>query len=37
MNGGETVRTVAPVNVAIPAGQEVWLHFPQEHCRALAR
>lgn len=35
--GGETVRTVAPVNVAIPVGQEVWLHFPQEHCRALAQ
>jgi iron(III) transport system ATP-binding protein len=34
--GGETVRTVAPVNVAIPAGQQVWLHFPPEHCRALA-
>ena len=35
--GGETVRTVAPVNVAIPVGQEVWLHFPPEHCRALAQ
>lgn len=34
--GGETVRTVAPVNVAIPAGQQVWLYFPPEHCRALA-
>ena len=34
--GGETVRTIAPVNVAIPAGQEVWLHFPPEFCRALA-
>ncbi|MDB5550838.1 MAG: transporter [Rhizobium sp.] len=34
--GGETVRTVAPVNVAIPVGQEVWLHFPPEKCRALA-
>jgi iron(III) transport system ATP-binding protein len=34
--GGEMVRTVAPVNVAIPAGQQVWLHFPPEHCRALA-
>src|SRR5690606_6268579 len=36
LNGGETVRTVAPVNVAIPVGQEVWLHFPPENCRALA-
>jgi iron(III) transport system ATP-binding protein len=35
--GGETVRTVAPVNVAIPVGQEVWLHFPPENCRALAQ
>ena len=35
--GGETVRTVAPVNVAIPVGQEVWLQFPPEHCRALAQ
>jgi iron(III) transport system ATP-binding protein len=35
--GGETVRTVAPVNVAIPVGQEVWLHFPPEKCRALAQ
>jgi iron(III) transport system ATP-binding protein len=34
---GETVRTVAPVQVAIPEGQSVWLHFPPEHCRALAR
>jgi iron(III) transport system ATP-binding protein len=36
LSGGETVRTIAPVNVAIPAGQQVWLHFPPEHCRALA-
>jgi len=34
--GGETVRTLAPVEVAIPEGQTVWLHFPPEHCRALA-
>jgi iron(III) transport system ATP-binding protein len=34
--GGEVVRTVAPVNVAIPVGQEVWLRFPPEKCRALA-
>jgi iron(III) transport system ATP-binding protein len=34
--GGETVRTIAPVNVAVPAGQEVWLYFPPEFCRALA-
>ena len=35
--GGETVRTVAPVDVAIRQGEPVWLHFPPEHCRALAR
>jgi iron(III) transport system ATP-binding protein len=34
---GETVRTVTPVNVAIEQGRTVWLHFPPEHCRALAR
>jgi iron(III) transport system ATP-binding protein len=34
---GETVRTVAPVDVSIGQGQPVWLHFPPEHCRALAR
>jgi iron(III) transport system ATP-binding protein len=34
--GGETVRAIAPVEVAIPAGQQVWLHCPPEHCRALA-
>lgn len=35
--GGETVRTIAPVNVAIPVGQQVWLNFPPENCRALAQ
>jgi iron(III) transport system ATP-binding protein len=33
---GETVRAITPVEVAIPEGQRVWLHFPPEHCRALA-
>jgi iron(III) transport system ATP-binding protein len=37
LTGGETVRAVAPVNVAIPVGQEVWLQFPPESCRALAQ
>jgi iron(III) transport system ATP-binding protein len=37
ISGGETVRAVAPVNVAIPVGQEVWLHFPSQNCRALAQ
>ena len=35
--GGETVRTVTSPEVAIPAGGDVWLHFPPERCRALAR
>jgi len=35
--GGDTVRAVAPVGVDIAAGGEVWLYFPPEHCRALAR
>ena len=32
---GDTVRSVAPVDVAVPVGEAVWLHFPPEHCRAL--
>jgi iron(III) transport system ATP-binding protein len=35
-SGGDTVRTIAPVDLAIPEGQEVWLHCPPERCRALA-
>ena len=35
--GGEMVRAIAPVGVAIPQNQEVWLHCPPERCRALAR
>lgn len=35
--GGETVRAVAPVDVEMSAGSDVWLHFPPEHCRALAQ
>jgi iron(III) transport system ATP-binding protein len=33
---GETVRVLAPSNVSIPPGENVWLHLPPEHCRALA-
>ncbi|MDB5946139.1 MAG: afuC [Ramlibacter sp.] len=36
LDDGETVRTVTPVDVAMQAGDPVWLHFPAEHCRALA-
>ena len=35
--GGETVRVITSVNVAAEEGAGVWLHFPPEHCRALAR
>jgi iron(III) transport system ATP-binding protein len=34
--GGEGVHAVAPVGVAFRPGDAVWLHFPIEHCRALA-
>ncbi len=34
---GETVRALAPVDFTVPAGGEVWMRFPPEHCRALAR
>jgi iron(III) transport system ATP-binding protein len=34
---GETVRAVTPVTVRMQAGDTAWLHFPAEHCRALAR
>jgi iron(III) transport system ATP-binding protein len=34
---GKQVRTVTQPDLAIERGQPVWLHFPQEHCRALAR
>ncbi len=37
LSGGETVRAIAPVDVAIPAGQQVWLHCPPDSCRALAQ
>jgi iron(III) transport system ATP-binding protein len=35
--GGETVRAIAPAGLAVSEGQPVSLHFPPEHCRALAR
>ena len=35
--GGETLRAVTPVHVSAAEGQTVWLHFPPERCRALAR
>jgi iron(III) transport system ATP-binding protein len=34
---GATVRALTTPDVSIPRGANVWLHFPPEHCRALAR
>ncbi len=32
---GDTVRALAPLDIDIAVGAEVWLHFPPERCRAL--
>jgi iron(III) transport system ATP-binding protein len=37
METGDTIRTLTDPHVSIPQGENVWLHFPPEHCRALAR
>jgi iron(III) transport system ATP-binding protein len=37
LGNGETIRAVAPADVAISRGESVWLHLPPEHCRALAQ
>lgn len=37
IKGGETIRTIAPVEVKMPVGSEAWLHFPPQHCRALSQ
>ena len=34
---GQQVRVIAPLAVDVPVGGRVRLHFPPEHCRALAR
>jgi iron(III) transport system ATP-binding protein len=34
---GDQVRTITRPDLAIKRGESVWLHFPREHCRALAR
>ncbi len=34
---GEPLRVVTPSNVNMPAGADVWLRLPPEHCRALSR
>jgi iron(III) transport system ATP-binding protein len=37
LTNGASVHAVTPMDVAIPQGQTVWLHFPPQHCWALAR
>lgn len=37
LKGGETIRTIAPVEVELPVGSEAWLHFPPQYCRALSQ
>jgi hypothetical protein len=34
---GQTLRVITPVHVFVVEGKTVWLHFPPEHFRALAR
>jgi len=34
---GQQVRVTAPLDINVPVGGMVRLHFPPEHCRALAR
>jgi iron(III) transport system ATP-binding protein len=33
---GQQVRVIAPLQTNVPVGDKVRLHFPPEHCRALA-
>jgi iron(III) transport system ATP-binding protein len=37
LGDGKEVRVTAPLGVNVPVGETVRLHFPPEHCRALAR
>ena len=37
LSSGDTVQVVAEPEPAYVKGQAVWLQFPQQHCRALAR
>ena len=36
LHDGTEVRITAPLQVNVPVGGTVRLHFPPEHCRALA-
>jgi iron(III) transport system ATP-binding protein len=37
LTDGQQVRVTAPLSVNVPVGGTVRLHFPPEHCRALAQ
>jgi len=37
LHGGEQVRLITDTAQNVAPGAEVWLRFPPEHCRALAR
>jgi iron(III) transport system ATP-binding protein len=36
LQNGETLRTLAPAELSIPAGGQVFIHFPPDRCQALA-
>ncbi len=36
LSDGQQVRVIAPLQTNVPVGGKVRLHFPPEHCRALA-
>jgi iron(III) transport system ATP-binding protein len=36
LQNGETLRTLAPASLSIPPGEQVFIHFPPDRCRALA-
>ena len=33
---GEQIRALTHADISFPRGEEVWLEFPRERCRALA-
>ena len=36
LSTGEQIRALTPADISFPRGEEVWLEFPRERCRALA-
>jgi iron(III) transport system ATP-binding protein len=34
---GETLRVVTGSDLNVPAGSDIWVRLPPEHCRALSR